>query len=129
MSCSLYNHRIHSTRGGPLFRESGQLPSGRSAILAGSRLVRGEPGCVPKGDAVVVDADPGGRRRRVVPVDHSVDDRLPHGRPRGRGRSPPEGEITRPGEPFTRVLRVVTLEDGETIHNAFFDRSFGRGSP
>jgi hypothetical protein len=23
-----------------------------------------------------------------------------------------------------RVLRVVTLEDGETIHNAFFDRGF-----
>ena len=39
------------------------------------------------------------------------------------------GEVTRPGEPFTRILRVVTLEDGETIHNAFFDRSFRRGSP
>jgi hypothetical protein len=24
-----------------------------------------------------------------------------------------------------RALRVVTLEDGETIHNAFFDRAFG----
>jgi hypothetical protein len=23
-----------------------------------------------------------------------------------------------------RILRVVTLEDGETIHNAFFDRDF-----
>ena len=23
-----------------------------------------------------------------------------------------------------RMLRVVTLEDGETIHNAFFDRGF-----
>jgi hypothetical protein len=23
-----------------------------------------------------------------------------------------------------RALRVVTLEDGETIHNAFFDRNF-----
>jgi hypothetical protein len=23
-----------------------------------------------------------------------------------------------------RVLRVVTLDDGETIHNAFFDRRF-----
>lgn len=23
-----------------------------------------------------------------------------------------------------RILRVVLLEDGETIHNAFFDRSF-----
>ena len=25
-----------------------------------------------------------------------------------------------------RILRVVLLEDGETIHNAFFDRSFLR---
>lgn len=25
-----------------------------------------------------------------------------------------------------RVLRVVTLEDGKTIHNAFFDRNFFR---
>jgi hypothetical protein len=24
----------------------------------------------------------------------------------------------------SRILRVVTLEDGETIHNAFFDRDF-----
>ncbi len=23
-----------------------------------------------------------------------------------------------------RYLRVITLEDGETVHNAFFDRSF-----
>ena len=23
-----------------------------------------------------------------------------------------------------RTLRVVTLDDGETVHNAFFDRSF-----
>jgi hypothetical protein len=23
-----------------------------------------------------------------------------------------------------RALRVITLEDGETIHNAFFDRNF-----
>ena len=28
-----------------------------------------------------------------------------------------------------RVLRVVLLEDGETVHNAFFDRSFRRGLP
>jgi hypothetical protein len=27
----------------------------------------------------------------------------------------------------TRVLRVVTLEDGETVHNAFFDRDFEDG--
>lgn len=25
-----------------------------------------------------------------------------------------------------RALRVVTLEDGETVHNAFFDRNFYR---
>ncbi len=25
-----------------------------------------------------------------------------------------------------RVLRVITLEDGETVHNAFFDRNFYR---
>jgi predicted nucleotidyltransferase len=23
-----------------------------------------------------------------------------------------------------RILRVITLEDGETVHNAFFDRNF-----
>jgi len=26
-----------------------------------------------------------------------------------------------------KVLRVVVLEDGETVHNAFFDRSFKKG--
>ena len=36
------------------------------------------------------------------------------------------GEITRPGESRPRILRVVTLADGETIHNAFFDRRFRR---
>lgn len=36
------------------------------------------------------------------------------------------GEVTRPGEAKPRILRVVTLEDGETIHNAFLDRSFRR---
>ena len=39
------------------------------------------------------------------------------------------GEIVRPGETTLRVLRVVTLEDGETVHNAFFDRNFRRGKP
>lgn len=28
-----------------------------------------------------------------------------------------------------KFLRVILLEDGETIHNAFFDRSFKEGSP
>ncbi|MGA8183966.1 MAG: hypothetical protein WB819_10020 [Terriglobia bacterium] len=27
-----------------------------------------------------------------------------------------------------RVLRVVLLPDGETVHNAFFDRTFREGS-
>ena len=27
-----------------------------------------------------------------------------------------------------RYLRVVLLEDGETVHNAFFDRSFQKGN-
>ena len=35
-------------------------------------------------------------------------------------------EVMRPGEVAPRVLRVVPLEDGETIHNAFFDRGFRR---
>ena len=34
------------------------------------------------------------------------------------------GEVQLPGETSPRYLRVVTLEDGETIHNAFFDRRF-----
>ncbi|MGP0061383.1 MAG: hypothetical protein ACLPID_19090 [Beijerinckiaceae bacterium] len=28
-----------------------------------------------------------------------------------------------------RILRVITLEDGETIHNAFFDRDFQKDGP
>lgn len=31
---------------------------------------------------------------------------------------------TRIAEMENRVLRVILLEDGETVHNAFFDRSF-----
>jgi len=34
------------------------------------------------------------------------------------------GEIVQPGERAPRFLRVITLDDGETIHNAFFDRRF-----
>ena len=34
------------------------------------------------------------------------------------------GEIIPPGESYLRFLRVITLADGETIHNAFFDRRF-----
>jgi hypothetical protein len=29
----------------------------------------------------------------------------------------------------TKFLRVILLEDGETVHNAFFDRSFRRNKP
>jgi hypothetical protein len=33
------------------------------------------------------------------------------------------GMVTADGT-ASRYLRVVTLEDGETVHNAFFDRNF-----
>lgn len=33
-------------------------------------------------------------------------------------------EVTAVGETISHVLRVVTLEDGETVHNAFFDRNY-----
>lgn len=34
------------------------------------------------------------------------------------------GRVALSGEEEARILRVVTLEDGETIHNAFLDRGF-----
>jgi hypothetical protein len=34
------------------------------------------------------------------------------------------GKIVPEGETRARILRVVTLEDEETVHNAFFDRKF-----
>ena len=34
------------------------------------------------------------------------------------------GAVVDPRDNRTRILRVVTLQDGETIHNAFFDRGF-----
>ncbi len=39
------------------------------------------------------------------------------------------GEILLPGETAPRILRVVTLSDGETLHNAFFDRNFQKEAP
>ncbi len=33
-------------------------------------------------------------------------------------------KVTAPGETRSRYLRVVTLDDGVTVHNAFFDRDF-----
>jgi hypothetical protein len=29
----------------------------------------------------------------------------------------------------TYILRVVTLADGETVHNAFFDRNYSKDAP
>jgi hypothetical protein len=37
------------------------------------------------------------------------------------------GKVAIPSERNVRYLRVVTLADGETIHNAFFDRNFREG--
>jgi hypothetical protein len=37
------------------------------------------------------------------------------------------GRVNLPGEAQERILRVVTLEDGATIHNAFLDRGFREG--
>ena len=34
------------------------------------------------------------------------------------------GKIALAGEAQARYLRVVTLADGVTVHNAFFDRNF-----
>lgn len=34
------------------------------------------------------------------------------------------GIVQQPGDTRPRYLRVVTLADGETVHNAFFDRGF-----
>jgi hypothetical protein len=34
------------------------------------------------------------------------------------------GKVFLPGEARARILRVVTLEDGTTIHNAFLDRGY-----
>ena len=39
------------------------------------------------------------------------------------------GEVRLPGEAQARILRVVMLEDGATLHNAFLDRSFVRNAP
>ena len=57
------------------------------------------------------------RRRHRRPLRREV-------QPDGRVRF--WGEAMRPGEDTPRILRVVTLADGETVHNAFFDRGFRR---
>ncbi len=38
-------------------------------------------------------------------------------------------EVQMSGEAKQRYLRIVTLEDGETAHNAFFDRDFRKDAP
>lgn len=42
----------------------------------------------------------------------------------GDGRIRFWGEVPLPGGEGSRILGVVTLEDGETVHNAFLDRNF-----
>jgi hypothetical protein len=39
------------------------------------------------------------------------------------------GRVIDPRDGTPRILRVVLLDDGETIHNAFFDRGFREESP
>ena len=46
----------------------------------------------------------------------------------GDGRIRHWGAVTLPKEGGERILRVVTLGDGETIHNAFPDRNFAEES-
>jgi hypothetical protein len=42
----------------------------------------------------------------------------------GDGRLRYWGWVKPQGDAEPRILRVVTLGDGETVHNAFFDRGF-----
>ncbi len=39
------------------------------------------------------------------------------------------GRVHDPRDANWRILRVVTLSDGETIHNAFFDRGYREDQP
>ena len=39
------------------------------------------------------------------------------------------GQVTDPRDGQRRALRIVTLGDGETIHNAFFDRGYREDLP
>ncbi len=49
--------------------------------------------------------------------------------PQNDGRIRHWGKVNLPNEPEPRILRVVTLEDGVTIHNAFPDRNFRQDAP
>ena len=39
------------------------------------------------------------------------------------------GRTIDPRDGSERVVRIVTLDDGETVHNAFFDRGFREDPP
>ena len=39
------------------------------------------------------------------------------------------GSVTLPNDQQPRILRVITLADGTTIHNAFPDRNFRKDAP
>ncbi len=39
------------------------------------------------------------------------------------------GAVVHPQDGKTRYLRVVTLSDGQTVHNAFFNRDFEISTP
>lgn len=39
------------------------------------------------------------------------------------------GPVILPNEAEPRILRVATLEDGTTLHNAFIDRNFREDQP
>ena len=39
------------------------------------------------------------------------------------------GRVNLPGEEKARILRVITLDDGQTLHNAFIDRDFREDRP
>ena len=39
------------------------------------------------------------------------------------------GRVNLPGEQKARILRVVTLDDGKTLHNAFIDRNYREDRP
>jgi hypothetical protein len=47
----------------------------------------------------------------------------------GDGRIRFWGKIAASDNAQPRFLRVVTLADGETVHNAFFDRNFREDEP
>ena len=47
----------------------------------------------------------------------------------GDGRIRHWGRIILPNETETRILRVVTLDDGQTLHNAFIDRNYREDTP